>query len=81
MSTGMLYHTRKKIRTRLKLLLHIIWANRRDHMVGDINPLSGMPSSLSVESRGSLEWTYIPRPTGNVMPRKIEDKKQKNMSA
>ena len=40
MSTGVLYQTRKKIRKRLNLLLHMIWADRRDHLVGDMTPLA-----------------------------------------
>ena len=37
---------KEKIRTRLNLPLHMIWAIRRDHLVGDMTPLAGMPSSL-----------------------------------
>ena len=37
---------KEKRRTRLNLPLHMIWASRRDHMVGDMTPLVGMPSSL-----------------------------------
>ena len=81
MLTGVLYQTRKKRKTRLNLPFHIIWAGRRYHMVGDMTPLAVMPSSLVGESRGSLEWSYIPRPTGSGMLQKREDKKQKNMSA
>ena len=33
----------------------MIWAGRRDHLVGDMNPLAGMPSSLVEEARGSLD--------------------------
>ena len=44
--------TRKKITTRLNLPLHMIWADRRDNPVGDMNPLAGMPSSLVEEARG-----------------------------
>ena len=58
----------------------MIWADRRDHLVGDMTPLAGMPSSLVGEARGSLEWYSIPRPSRIVMLHKIEDKKQKNMS-
>ena len=46
-----------------------------------MTPLAGMPSSLVEEARGSLEWFSIPRPAGIVMLNKIEEKKQKNMSA
>ena len=35
---------KEKIRTRLKLPLHMIWDGRRDHLVGDKTPLVGMPS-------------------------------------
>ena len=58
---------KEKRRTRLNLPLHMIWASRRDHMVGDMTPLVGMPSSLVGEARGSLEWSSIPRPAGSVM--------------
>ena len=34
---------KQKIITRLNLLLHMIWDGRRDHMVGDMNPIAGMP--------------------------------------
>ena len=37
---------KEKIRTRLNLLLHMIWAGRRDHLVGDMTPLVCMPSSF-----------------------------------
>ena len=43
MSTGVIYQTREKITTRLNLTLHIIWDARRDHLVGDMNPIAGMP--------------------------------------
>ena len=46
----------------------MIWAGRRDHLVGDINPLASMSSSLAGEERESLECSYIPRPDGSVMP-------------
>ena len=59
----------------------MIWDGRRDHLVVDMTTLAGMTSSLVGEARGSLEWSYIPRPAGSVMLRKIEDKKHKNMSA
>ena len=39
----MLYQTRKKIRTRLNLPLHMIWYGRRDHLVVDMNPLESIP--------------------------------------
>ena len=57
------------------------WADRRDHLVGDTTPLAGMPSSLVEEARGSLEWSYILRPSGSVMLQKREAKKQKTTSA
>ena len=59
----------------------MIWACRIDHLVGDMNPLAGMPSSLVGEARGSLEWSSIPRPAGSVMLQKIEENNQKKMSA
>ena len=59
----------------------MIWAGRRDHMVVDITPLAGMPSSLVGEARGSLEWSYIPRSVVSVMLQKREEKKHKNTSA
>ena len=59
----------------------MIWAGRRDHLVVDMVPLAGMPSSLVGEARGSLGWSSIPRPAGSVMLQKREDKKQKNMNA
>ena len=34
---------KEKIKTRLNLLLNIIWAVRRDHLVVDMTPLAGMP--------------------------------------
>ena len=43
---GVRYQTRKEIRKRLKLPLHMIWYGRRDHLVGYMTPLAGMPSSL-----------------------------------
>ena len=39
---------KEKIKTRLNLLLHIIWAVRRDNLIVDMNTLEGMPSSLVV---------------------------------
>ena len=59
----------------------MIWAGRRDHLVGDMTPLAGMPSSLVVEARVSLEWSSIPSPYGSVVLHKGEEKKKKNMSA
>ena len=59
----------------------MMWSGRRDHLVGDMNPLTVMPSSLVGEARGSLEWSSVPRPSVSAMLRKIEDKKQNNMSA
>ena len=81
MSTGLFYKKRGKIRTRLNLPLHMIWAGRRDHLLRDMTPLTGMPSSLVVEVRGSLEWSSIPRPAVSLIIQKIYEKKQKNMSA
>ena len=79
MSTGVIYQTRKKITTRLNLPLHMIWAGRSDHLVGDMTPLAGMYSSFVGEERGSLEWSSIPRPARSVMLQKREEKKQNNM--
>ena len=59
----------------------MIWAGIRYHLVGDMNPLVGMSSSLVGESRGSLEWSSIPRNAGSAVLQKREEKKQKNMSA
>ena len=81
MSTGVLYKTRNKIRTRLNLPLRVIWAGRRDHLVGDMTPIVGMPSSLVEEARGSLELSSISRPSVSVILQKREGEKQKNMSA
>ena len=35
---------KEKTTTRLNLPLHMIWAVRRDHLVGDMNPPVGMTS-------------------------------------
>ena len=51
MSTGVLYQTRKKRITRLNIPLYMIWAGRRDNLVGDMTPLVGMPLSLVGEAR------------------------------
>ena len=59
----------------------MIWAGRRDHLVVDMTPLAGIPSSLFVEARVSLEWYSITRPAGSVMLRKIVEENQKNMSS
>ena len=32
-----------EITTRLNLTLHMIWYGTRDHLVGDMTPLAGMP--------------------------------------
>ena len=34
---------KEKIKTRLNLLLHMIWAVRREHLIVDMTPLAGMP--------------------------------------
>ena len=68
-----------KITTSLKLPLHMIWAGRRDHLVGDMTPLTGMTSSLVGEARGSFEWSSIPKPVGSVILQKREDNSQKNI--
>ena len=81
MSTGVLYHTRKQIRTSLNLPLNMIWADRRDHLVGDMNPLVGMPSSFLLEAKRSLEQSSITRLVGSVKLRKREYKKQNNIIA
>ena len=54
---------KKQIRTRLNLLLSMIWDGRRYHQVVDMTPLVVMPSSLVGESRGSLERSSIIRPS------------------
>ena len=59
----------------------MIWAGRSDHLLGDMTPPAGMPSSLLGEASKSLEWSSIPRPARSVMLRKIEEKKQNKMSA
>ena len=46
-STGVLYQTREKITTRLKLPLHMIWSGRRDHLVGYMTPLAGINVTCS----------------------------------
>ena len=80
MSTGVIYQTRKKRRTRFNLPLHMIWAGRRDPLVGYMTSLAGMTSSLLGEETGSLEWYSIPRPSGSVMLRKRYKKKQNKRS-
>ena len=67
MLTDVNYQTSKIIITRLNLPLHIIWSDRLDHMVGDMNPLAVMTSSLVEKARGSLEWSSIPRPAVSVV--------------
>ena len=79
MSTGVIYQTGKKIRTRLNLPLNMICTGRRYHIVGDMNPLAGIPSPLVGEARGSLEWSSITRPSVSVMLRKIEDNNKKKI--
>ena len=69
-----------RITIRLNLPLHMIWAGIRDPLVGYMNPIAGMPSSLVVEARGSLERSSIPRPVRSVMLQKVEEKKHKNIS-
>ena len=58
----------------------MIWSGRRYNLVGDMNPLVGMPSSFAGEAMGSLEWYSITRPDGSVMIQKREDKKQNKTS-
>ena len=53
MFTGVLYRKILKMRTVLNLLLHMIQAGRRDHLVGDMTPLAFMPTSFVGEARGS----------------------------
>ena len=57
----------------------MIWAGRRDHLVGDMTPLAVMPSSLVGEAKGSFEWSSIPRPVGSVILQKRYEDKQKNI--
>ena len=59
----------------------MIWAGRRDHLVGDTTHLQDMPSSSAEEKRESLECSSIPRPVGSVTLQKRKEKKQKNTSA
>ena len=59
----------------------MIWAVRRDNLVGDKTPLQGMPSSSAEEKRESSEWSSIPRTVGSVTLQKRKDNKHKNMSA
>ena len=58
----------------------MIWAGRRDNLVGDMNPLAGMHSSLVGEVRISLKWSSITRPDISVMLQKREEEKNKNIS-
>ena len=58
----------------------MIWSDRRDHMVGDMTPLAGMPSSFVEEARGSLEWSYFPGPEGSVVLQKREKKRHNNIT-
>ena len=81
MLTGMLYQKMEKIIKRLNLPLHMTWDDRIYHMVGDMTPLAGMPSSLAEEAKRSLECYSIPSPVLSVMLQKIEKKNQENMSA
>ena len=59
----------------------MIWDGRRDHLVGDMTPLAGMPSSLVGEARVSLEWSSITKPSVSMILHKIEEKNQNNMIA
>ena len=59
----------------------MIWADRRDYLVGDMTPIEGMPSSLVGEERVSLEWYSITKPSVSVILCKREEKNQKNMGA
>ena len=68
-------------KTKLNLLLHTTWADRRDHLGGDMTPPVDTPSSSGKGERGSLEWSSIQSTAGSVMLKKIEEKNQKNMSA
>ena len=65
----------------LNLPLHMIWAGRIYHLLGDMNPLASMPSSFVVEERVSLEFSSITRPAGIVMLRKRKKDKQNKMSS
>ena len=64
-----------KKRTRLNLPCNMIWAGRRDHLVGYMTPLQDMPSSSAGKKRESLEWSSIPRPVGSVNLHKRKEKK------
>ena len=70
-----------KKRTRLNLPCNMIWAGRRDHLVGDTTPLQDMTSSSAEEKMESSEWSYIPRPVGITTLQKRKEKNQKNMSS
>ena len=39
--------------------LHMIWAGRRYHLEGDMNPIADIPSSSVVYPRGLLVWSSI----------------------
>ena len=81
MVIGVIYWTKTKKRTRLNLPFNMIWADIRDHLVGDTTPLQDMPSSLAEEKRESSEWSSITRPVGSATLHKRKERKQKNMSA
>ena len=74
MVTGVLYRTKTTERTRLNLPYNMIWAGRRDHLVGDTTPLQDMPLSSAEEKRKSSECSSIPRPAGSVTLQKSKEK-------
>ena len=55
----------------------MIWAGRRDHLVGDMTHLVVIPSLLVGETSGSLEWYSIPRPSVNVMLQKYRKRSKR----
>ena len=69
---------KEKIKPRLNLLLHTIRSVRRDHLVVDMTHVAGIPSSVVLEAKVSLEWLFFPRPSGSMMLWKREYKKYNN---
>ena len=45
----------------------MIWGGIRDFLVEDMNPLSGMHSSLAGSTRGLSVWSYIQMPAKSVI--------------
>ena len=59
---GVLYQMNKGIETSKNSQVHMIWADRRDHLEGGTTPLAGMPSSSVGYLRSLLLWCSIQRP-------------------